>query len=347
MSELERETLRDLEDLLEEQQPLDVSKFPAFTRPRSTKFPPLSLSPAIEVFTRLVGEDFKKLSARRTYDNLTFKQRQAIQQLKSLKDVVFKQADKGGNVVIWPCVKYEREVFRQLRDPNTYLKLSSNPTVSFLRELENILIRALDDGVITKQVFDGLLVKSPRVPTFYVLPKVHKDALDPPGRPIVSGIDGICDPVCRFIDYYLKPLVETLPSFVKDTTDVLARVDGILVDPGTIFVTADVESLYTCIDHSHGLAAVRRFLGASDLGSPMCGLILELVEYILTHNFFVFKDSNHWALPWSSLFHFGYPSLWNQHIITSVDSWNILIHQPLEDINTTPGASAISIFDIH
>ncbi|CAJ0936767.1 unnamed protein product [Ranitomeya imitator] len=291
MSVIEREALRDLEDLVEEQQAPDVSKFPPSTRPRSAKFPPLSLSPAIEVFTKLVGEDFKKLSGRRTFDNLTFRQRQAIQQLKSMKDLVFKQADKGGNVVIWPCVKYEREVFRQLRDSNTYLKLSSNPTAPFLRELQNILVGALDDNVITKQVFDGLLARSPRVPTFYLLPKIHKDALNPPGHPIVSGIDGICNPVCRFIDYYLKPLVETLPSFVKDTTDVLARVDGILVDEGTMFVTADVESLYTCIDHSHGLAAVRRFLGASDLGGPLCELILELVEYILTHNLFVFKDN--------------------------------------------------------
>ncbi|XP_073421163.1 uncharacterized protein [Dendrobates tinctorius] len=151
-------------------------------------------------------------------------------------------------------------------------------------------MEALDNNVITKQVFDGLVAKYPRVPTFYLLPKIHKDALDPPGRPIVSGIDGLCDPVCRFIDFYLKPLVETLPSYIRDTTDALASVDGIFVEYGTLLVTADVESLYTCIEHLHGIDAVRLFLGSSDLDGPLRELILKLLHYILTHNFFTFKD---------------------------------------------------------
>ncbi|XP_073399270.1 uncharacterized protein [Dendrobates tinctorius] len=100
----------------------------------------------------------------------------------------------------------------------------------------------------------------------------------------------MCEPICQFIDFYLKSLVESLPSYIRDTTDVLARVDGVLVEPSTLLVTADVESLYTCIDHTVGLDAVRWFLGTSDLDGPLCGLILELVDFILTHNFFVFKD---------------------------------------------------------
>ncbi|XP_077136883.1 uncharacterized protein LOC143793776 [Ranitomeya variabilis] len=99
----------------------------------------------------------------------------------------------------------------------------------------------------------------------------------------LSGIGGLCNPICQFIDFYLKPMVETLPSYVRDTTDALARVDGILVDHNTLMVTADVESLYTCIDHEQGIDAVRLFLGASDRDGPLCDLVL-------THNFFVFKD---------------------------------------------------------
>ncbi|CAJ0934161.1 unnamed protein product [Ranitomeya imitator] len=161
---------------------------------------------------------------------------------------------------------------------------------SFSTQLQTILGRALDEGTFDRRVLEGLTVRAPRTPTFYLLPKVHKDAVNPPGRPIVSGIDGLCDPVCKFIDFYLKPLVETLPSYIRDTTDVLSRVDGVLVDPGVLLVTTDVQTLYTCIDHEHGLAAVRLFLGASDLGGPMCDLVLELLGFVLTHNFFVFKD---------------------------------------------------------
>ncbi|XP_073419118.1 uncharacterized protein [Dendrobates tinctorius] len=290
LNNTEKEAIRDLEDLLAEQDGPPISKFPPTSGPKSTRFPPLSLCPSVDIFTKLVSEDFKKLSSRRRLDNLTQKQRQAIFQLQSLEDVVFKPADKGGNIVVWPSCKYEKEVFRQLRDPETYQKLPSDPGIRFSYELRRILERAFESGVITKRVLDGLVVRFPRTPTFYLLPKVHKDALDPPGRPIVSGIGSICEPVCRFIEFYLKPLVEALPSYIRDTTDVLARVDGILVEPSTLLVTADVESLYTCTDHLVGVDAVRLFLGASDLDGPLCELVLELVDFILTHNFFVFKD---------------------------------------------------------
>ncbi|XP_073408530.1 uncharacterized protein [Dendrobates tinctorius] len=284
------EALRVLEDLLDEQTPPSRSKFPPHVLPKSTRFPPLSLSPAIDIFTKLVAEDFRKLPSRRKFDNLTWRQRKAISELQSLSGVVFKPADKGGNIVVWPTHMYEREAHRQLRNRNTYERLSYNPTASFSLSLQRILVRALEGGIITKTVFEGLMVRTPKTPTFYLLPKIHKDAVEPPGRPIVSGIEGLCDPVCKFLDFYLKPLVESLPSYIKDTTDVLTRVDGVLVDGHTFLVTADVESLYTCIDHTLGLDAVRLFLGMSDLDGPMCGLLLELLQFVLTHNFFVFKD---------------------------------------------------------
>ncbi|XP_073525239.1 pancreatic secretory granule membrane major glycoprotein GP2-like [Phyllobates terribilis] len=82
----------------------------------------------------------------------------------------------------------------------------------------------------------------------------------------------------------------TLPSYVKDTMDVLTRVDGVIVDEETLLVTVNVESLYTSIDHTHGFNVVRLFLGASNLDSPMWELILELLEFVLTHNFLAFKD---------------------------------------------------------
>ncbi|KAM4034361.1 rho GTPase-activating protein 19 [Anomaloglossus baeobatrachus] len=43
--------------------------------------------------------------------------------------------------------------------------------------------------------------------------------------------------------------VETLPSFVRDTSDVLRRINGISLDSGVLLVTVDVETLYSCIRH--------------------------------------------------------------------------------------------------
>ncbi|XP_077113081.1 uncharacterized protein LOC143768273 [Ranitomeya variabilis] len=257
IDQTETETLRILEELLNEQDPVVTGMFPQSVYPRSTRFPPLSACPAVDIFTRLVMEDFKKVTTRRTNDNLTAQQRIALNELKNMRDVVVKPADKGGNIVVWPQHMYEKEAYRQLRDKKTYLRLDRNPLVAYSAELQIILQEAFDNGVIPKKVLDGLLTRSPKIPTIYFTPKIHKDPVSPPGRPIVSGIDGLCEPICKFVDYYLKPLVEALPSYARDTMDVLARIDGMSIEKEMILVTADIESLYTCIRHQDGLEACR------------------------------------------------------------------------------------------
>ena len=67
--------------------------------------------------------------------------------------------------------------------------------------------------------------------------------------------------ISQFVDYHLKPLVQTLPSYIKDTTHFLLK----LQEPGTlpsnaILVTLDVSSLYTNIPHKEGIEACRHFL---------------------------------------------------------------------------------------
>ncbi|KAM4043753.1 uncharacterized protein ACNLHF_014024 [Anomaloglossus baeobatrachus] len=290
LTEEEQEAIHTLEELLSEQTTDPVPRFPMTLLPRSLTFPPLSVCSQIEIFTKLVMEDFGGIPRFTHGDNLSNCQRKAMGELREMRDIVIKNADKGGNVVIWPVNLYEREAFRQLNNKTTYSRLSHNPIPEFNLELQEILDRACIRGTIPKKVMDGLFVKHPRTPTFYLLPKVHKDATNPPGRPIVSGIGGICDPICKFVDFYLKPLVQDLPSYIRDTTDALAKMEGLHIEPDMWLVAADVESLYTCIAHQDGLEAVRLFLDGSRLDGPTRGLILELLDFILTHNAFLFKD---------------------------------------------------------
>lgn len=61
----------------------------------------------------------------------------------------------------------------------------------------------------------------PRVPVMYYLPKIHKNLLKPPGRPIISGIDSVTARIGRYVDDFLQPLVTATPSYLKDTTQVI------------------------------------------------------------------------------------------------------------------------------
>ena len=65
----------------------------------------------------------------------------------------------------------------------------------------------------------------------------------------------------EFVDYHLKSLVQSLPSYIKDTTHVLLQRKqmGSLPD-NAILVTLDVSSLYSNIPHNKGIEACRHFL---------------------------------------------------------------------------------------
>ncbi|CAJ0917029.1 unnamed protein product [Ranitomeya imitator] len=284
------EVVEILESLEAEQQ--EASIVPSKLFVKSKNFPALNLCPAVEVFTRLVSNEIHTMAKSQRYrDNLTKEARLALDQLKNLEDVVYKPADKGGNLVVWPVDMYVRQANKLLKNETCYKRLVANPTTLFQQQLVVILERAYDDGLITKTFLDRVRDYQPKLATFYLIPKVHKNALDPPGRPIVAGIGGLCEIVADVVDYFLKPIVSTLPSFIRDTTQALQRIDQLQLEENQMLVTADIESLYTSIRHDDGLAATAWFLQTSNIESRLADLILTLLEFVLRHNVFIFDNN--------------------------------------------------------
>lgn len=92
--------------------------------------------------------------------------------------------------------------------------------------------------------------------TFYSLPKVHKGYSPLKGRPIVSGVNNLTQNCGTYIDTILRPFVQALPSYTRDTTDLIQRLDGVTIDEDWWLASVDIEALYTSIPHSQGLDAV-------------------------------------------------------------------------------------------
>ena len=93
-----------------------------------------------------------------------------------------------------------------------------------------------------------LIPSHPRPATFYTIPKVHKlpnlvvstcpssnpdnfiiEAkrlnINPPGRPIVSGIGTLTEYVSAFVDRELQQILADIPSYIEDTTDFLNKLN--------------------------------------------------------------------------------------------------------------------------
>ena len=149
---------------------------------------------------------------------------------------------------------------RQLNDTKYCQKQSSdltNKVQERFKEYTNCLHK---DNLIDYNTLKYLLSNSePKAGRFYILPKIYEQGN--PGRPITPSNGHPTERISEFVDFHLKPLVQTLLSFIKDTTHFLLQLQklGPLPD-NTLLVTLDVSSLYPNIPHSEGIDACRYFL---------------------------------------------------------------------------------------
>ena len=137
-----------------------------------------------------------------------------------------------------------------------------------------------------------LVQKKPRTSRFYLLPKIHKP--DNPGRPIVSACSCPTELLSSYLDDILQPFVTSLDSYVRDSTDVLRKLQTVHVDPNvSLLFTMDVKSLYTVIPHNDGLCALRYYLDRRSVHSPPTDTTIRLAELVLTLNNFEFGDDHY------------------------------------------------------
>uniref|UniRef100_A0A8C5PYS7 Reverse transcriptase n=1 Tax=Leptobrachium leishanense TaxID=445787 RepID=A0A8C5PYS7_9ANUR len=257
----------------------------------SSFFPRNMISEEMRIFEYMVMADIKKIHSEKLQPNLTKDERDALSNLKKDLTIIIKPADKGGGIVIMDKVAYDQEALRQLNDDTTYRLLPSNPTQNIKTELSNLLNKGSDAGIIDKQELKYLNPSFPKIPVFYLLPKIHKDPIHPPGRPIISGIQSVTSHLSQYLDILLQPLVKSTSSYLKDTMSLLQILEDFKWEPDFLLVTCDVQSLYSIIPHSKGCEAVRYHLNLHQTYPiEQVEFILEGISFILQNNYFSFND---------------------------------------------------------
>ena len=144
-------------------------------------------------------------------------------------------------------------------------------------------------------MFQYLLNTHLRPGRFYLLPKIHKNVLPPPGRPIISAIGSPTEKISEFLDHFLQPFLADMPSFVKDTGHFLYILSKLgLLPQNTILVTLDVTSLYTNVPLLQAKQAVGRVLNRTRPGAtePSNQSLIRLLDFVFTKNVFTISDGN-------------------------------------------------------
>lgn len=74
-------------------------------------------------------------------------------------------------------------------DNDYYRIVPNNPFSTVQTSLQLLVKEAQLQGVLNKKESRFIVIQEPSEPFFYYLPKLHKDPCNPPGRPIISGVN--------------------------------------------------------------------------------------------------------------------------------------------------------------
>lgn len=335
---------------------------------KSQKFPNLQTCPAVWAFLKQTTKQIEGMQfPKRTINNLSLAQQSALKNLMEKEDLVIKPSDKGGNVVLMNREDYINMCLHILNNQEWYQQVPAQKLIEARSNYLTIIDQAYQQGLIDKDTREFLEVKWPITPTFYSLPKVHKNIVNPPAHPIISGIGSHTQTASQYVDGYLRPHVTSLPSYLKDTLDLLKILEGLTIPQGAILAAIDIEALYSSIPHTKGIEVVSEFLRERDTNSWELGqFIILLLERILTNNMFLFNGvtylqvqgvamgtscaplyANLYLGEWESMLEQSEPSrtymdnvvIWRRYIDNILLVWDGTLdnlHSFLQELNTNP-----------
>lgn len=267
------------------------STAPLFSNKRWT--PPIQREKCLDLYIEAVQRDLLEAYQKQQpfKSNISIKEKEAIKSLANNTDIVIKQADKGGAIVLMNRVDYISEAYRQLRNDTFYRRLEMDPTNDFKCVIKKELEQLVADKKLTVKDLSFLLPLSPSAGRFYLLPKIHKTGN--PGRPIVSAIGSVTEKISSFVDTLISHIPQTYPSYIKDSGHFLSDIADLIIPEGSLLVTLDVCSLYTNIPHKDGIEAVRQEYERSASDHSIDGATLAtLLKLILQYNNFEFNDDH-------------------------------------------------------
>ncbi|MCY4327357.1 MAG: GIY-YIG nuclease family protein, partial [Rhodobacteraceae bacterium] len=252
----------------------------------------LGPKPLEDAFLAMRNEIANITETQTVKHNLTRGERLALTQLSSNHNLVINKADKGSTIVVRSRDEYIKAGLEHLSDKNTYTPLDRDYTKDVAHAITHTLEDLCTRGLISPNMKEYCLPpKSPRTALIYFLAKIHKNPMGI--RPIVSTVNSATANLAEFLDFYLQPIMKSLPAYLKDTGQFLQEISNFQVNKNTWLITVDVKSLYTNIPNEEGIQACYeawRIQELTDPQHPPAETLRLLLELVLKLNTFEFNE---------------------------------------------------------
>ncbi|MGH0131312.1 UNVERIFIED_CONTAM: hypothetical protein FKN15_045536 [Acipenser sinensis] len=226
----------------------------------STWTPPDGRDKWLDMYIEVVKQEIIVGLKKRCKLNLTNIEEQALTELLNDDDIMIRPADKGSGIVIMNTDDYMKSVECELNNTDTYEEVKSNKINKSVKEVKEIAERLHNKGIISKELKKYMQPHNARTGLARGNPKMHKE--NHPMRMIVSTIDNPTHIIAEIAEKQLRSHVEKLPSYVKDTTQFLKRLESLKhnLPENTILFCMDVKSLYPNVPHKETLEACQKAL---------------------------------------------------------------------------------------
>ena len=278
---------------------------------KSSFTPPRGRNTELDELVKNIGKT--TIRACKPKGNLGRDERTALMKLRNNSNIVIKEADKGGAIIIIKKEQYKNMVTQHLQSNVYEREHDRNANTKVMKKIENLTDKYSD--VLEEHETKYLTEFRPSTSNFYVLPKVHKSKIitnlveeksveylkienppEIPSRPIVAGPNSPTHRLSIFLDIILRPLTEKVTSYVRDDIDFLNYLPK-KIDFASTFVSFDVTSLYTNISHELGIEAISYWIEqfpdflVDDRFTK--DFITEALRLVLQNNYFKF-DGELW-----------------------------------------------------
>ena len=248
--------------------------------------------------------------------NLTRPQKDALRKMKSNDNLHISVADKTAEFVVMKKsdhinvtkLHFENTAYKKLEMPQsekTAIKFIAKLTESLENKVNSKWREICRRRNLSEKIYDLFASHHTTLPTGRVQIKTHKHSSEEISsiptellkvRPIVSNCNSPMDKLTFLLCHLLNPLLDAVPSHLKNTHDVLTKLQRLSPEQlkGQTFFTADVEALYTNINVETAIDDIIELAGEHRNLLKLYGLTLtdihELLEVSLLNSYFVYDN---------------------------------------------------------
>ena len=266
---------------------------------------------ALATFRRHIQSDSRRFM-KPTLSNITPFQGRLCDKLKNNDEMIIIEADKNLGAAIMLREDYIRKGIREhLGNDEVYKRLTKSQVHLEQKRLDYLFAgfkgkhrpfqpnenpaTASTTGELSEADYIYLCrayrQEAKQLARFRMSAKVHKNPMTM--RPIVCCAGTRMNRLSKWLDYQLQRLKPSVPTYLKDSHDLLAKLRSLgELPPNARLFTADAVSMYTNIDTSHAISVISNWMDDLELpaGFPLRA-VKDAMNLVMRNNIFEWGDT--------------------------------------------------------